>query len=295
MMDTTPLRVLSASALAHEVSPSQPVLDPILPVGGQALLYGAAGVGKSFLALGMAYAAATGGSFLGWRAARRHQVVYVDGEMGPAELHRRLALFGPPPRTLEFALVSLDRGPALDLAHGASQMRLMENWGYPDLVVLDNLSSLTGLRTSEDRWRDLQRFIVRQRRQARAMLLVHHANREGRPRGISRREDVLDLVLALRRPADWQPSDGARFEIHVEKSRSLHGPSVEPIVAHLQGAQWQWNAVRTATLDRGVALLKDGLSAEAVGRALGISRASAFRLQRKARQHGLIGRDGSPT
>ena len=62
-----------------------------------------------------------------------------------------------------------------------------------------------------------------QRRGGRAMLVVHHANKKGLQRGTNRREDVLDLVMALRQPADWHPSDGARFEIHFEKTRGLKG------------------------------------------------------------------------
>jgi hypothetical protein len=44
--------------------------------------------------------------------------------------------------------------------------------------------------------------------------------RMGRQRGTSRREDALDTVIALRRPDDYSPEDGARFEVHFEKLRN---------------------------------------------------------------------------
>ena len=100
----------------------------------------------------------------------------------------------------------------------------MANWGHPELVVIDNLASLVGFNSGDyDRWSDLQTFLIKQRRFGRAMLLVHHANKKGEQRGTNRREDVLDLVMALRRPVDYDPRQGARFEIHFEKARGLYG------------------------------------------------------------------------
>ena len=283
MMDT-----ISAADLARTALQRPTILDPILSRAGQGLVYGAAGVGKSWLALGIAYAAAAGTRFLRWRATRPHHVVYVDGEMGPAELRRRLALFGPPPPTLKLSLPSPEAGPALDLAHADGQERLMRSWGDPELVVIDNSSSLSNLCSAGDRWHDLQRFLLLQRHWERAVLLVHHANRGGRPRGISRREDAFDFVLALRQPASWLAGDGACFEIQIEKARSLHGADREPIVACLRGIDWHWAAVHDEPFERGIALLNEGLGAAAMGRALGISRASAFRLQRRARALGHL-------
>jgi hypothetical protein len=67
------------------------------------------------------------------------------------------------------------------------------------------------------------------RRLGVAVLVVHHANKKGDQRGTSRREDVLDLVMAMRRPVDYEPKEGARFELRFEKARGLVGEDVEPI------------------------------------------------------------------
>jgi len=53
----------------------------------------------------------------------------------------------------------------------------------------------------------------------------------GRQRGTSRREDSLDTVIALRRPADYSPEEGARFEVHIEKARSIVGEGASPFEA----------------------------------------------------------------
>jgi len=49
---------------------------------------------------------------------------------------------------------------------------------------------------------------------------IRYAGTNGRQRGTSRREDALDTVIALRRPEDYSPEHGARFEIHFEKLRN---------------------------------------------------------------------------
>ena len=49
------------------------------------------GVGKTYFALGAAYAVASGGAFLKWRAERPRKVLYVDGEMPGAAIKERLA------------------------------------------------------------------------------------------------------------------------------------------------------------------------------------------------------------
>src|SRR5204863_1041580 len=101
--------------------------------------------------------------------------------------------------------------------------------------VIESLASLAGLVGGDpERWSELRRILAIWRRRHQAVLMVHNTNRLGDLRGGSRREDMLDLEIALRRPSGWQPADGARFEIHFDKTRSLHGPACQPIVAHLR-------------------------------------------------------------
>ena len=104
---------------------------------------------------------------------------------------------------------------------------------------------------------------------------------------------MLDLVLALRRPADWQETGGARFEIHYEKARGLQGEAIEPIEARIQTdrlgvARWDWRPLHQSTFDRLVALIHEGLNAHQAGRELGLSHGATYRLRNKARALGLI-------
>ena len=80
-----------------------------------------------------------------------------------------------------------------------------------DLLILDNLSTLmtTGSEGASDSWLPMQNWLLRLRRKGIAVLLIHHAGVNGKQRGTIRREDALDLVIGLRRPADYSAEHGA--------------------------------------------------------------------------------------
>ncbi len=281
-----PRRLSAAEVMASEVPERHPILDPVLSAASLTLLYGPRGTGKTFVALSIAWAAASGSSFLGWQAPRRHRVLYVDGEMSAAEMKQRLGRLGPTPDDLHFMLAGLDERDFLDLASFEGQRELCEHWGrMPELLVLDNLSSLVGYSTNDpDAWTDFQRWLLDLRRAGVAVLILHHANKKGMQRGTSRREDVLDMVLAMRRPAGYAPSEGARFELHFEKARGVAGDAVEPIEARLQfdadgRIAWDWGKVEDMELRRVAALLRDGWKPYQIARELGMSKAKAYRLR----------------
>lgn len=300
MTNATGLSILTAGALlAADLAPRRDLLAPLLRSGTAALVYGPTGIGKSFFALGIAWAVAAGGSFLGWQAPRPRRVLYVDAEMGAAELRERLALFGPPPERL--ALLPYDRnsGPLLDLAEDAGIERLMTAWDDPDLVVLDPLATLAGLRSGDpERWHRLQRFVLHQKQMRRAVLMVHHANKEGALYGTTRRANAVDILLALRPPSSGSIASGnARFEIHVEKKGSGRGAPILPLLAELETdaegrGRWRWGPAEAGRLERAAALLNRGLTAREACQALGISRSLLFKLKAEARAKGLLNPEG---
>jgi putative DNA primase/helicase len=106
-----------------------------------------------------------------------------------------------------------------------------------DLLILDNLSTLasTTSESASDAWVPMQNWLLNLRRRGIAVLLVHHAGTNGQQRGTSRREDALDAVIALRRPEDCSPEQGARFEIHFEKLRNrVEGDGSVPFEASVE-------------------------------------------------------------
>ena len=295
MENTTGLSVLTAAdLLAADLPPRTDILAPLLASDTAALVYGPSGIGKSFFALGVAWAVAAGGSFLGWRAPRPRRVLYVDGELGAVSLRERLSLFGPPPQRLMISAHDLGTGPLLDLSEDAGIVRLMAAWNRPELVVLDALSTLAGLGSGDpERWDRLQRFLLHQRKHHRAVLMVHHVNKEGELRGTSRRENALDLMLALRWPDYGLASGNARFEVHFEKTRYHRGAPLVPLLAELETdeggrARWRWGPAAGSRIERLAALLNRGLTTHEAAQALGISRAWLFKLKAEARARGLL-------
>lgn len=114
------------------------------------------------------------------------------------------------------------------------------------------------------------------------MLFIHHAGKGGQQRGTSRREDVLDTVVALRRPADYQPDEGARFELHFEKARGFHGEDAKPFEAVLGAGGWGTRDLADAEQARAVALAADGLSVREIAQELGASKSKVGRMLAKA-------------
>jgi hypothetical protein len=295
MQNATDLSILSApELLALDMAPRGDVLAPLLRSDTACLLYGPPGIGKSFFALSLAWAVASGSSFLGWRAPRPRRVLYVDGELGAAELRERLALFGPAPPLLALSAHDLGGGALLDLAENDGVTRLMAAWNTPELLILDTLSTLAGLGSGDpERWTRLQRFLLHLKAYRRAVLMVHHANREGTLHGTTRRETAVDLMLALRRPDEALASGNARFEIHFEKTRGHHGVPLMPVLAELQTdagrrARWRWGPADGSRLERAAALFNRGLNPRDVGQALGVGRSTLFKLKAQARAKGML-------
>ena len=52
-------------------------------------------------------------------------------------------------------------------------------------------------------------------------------------RGTSKREDTLDVVISLRQADTYQVKEGARFQVHFEKTRHFAGEDAEPFQVQL--------------------------------------------------------------
>ena len=152
--------------------------------------------------------------------------------------------------------------------------------GNADLVIVDNLSTLCpSLKENEaDSWLPVQDWALSLRRANKSVLLIYHGGKGGTQRGTSRKEDALDTVMSLRRPPDYSPTEGARFECHFEKARGFHGPDAEPFEARLIGQQWQIGPIKsgddTETLK---ALHTQGLSVRDIADRTGVPRSTVHR------------------
>ena len=118
-----------------------------------------------------------------------------------------------------------------------------------------------------------------------SVLIVHHAGKGGEQRGTSRREDVLDTSISLRRPSDYIPTEGARFEVHFEKARCIHGDRAKPFEARLEirdnSTLWTIREIEDVNLARVKALLDDELSIRDIADETGLSKSTVHRLKKQ--------------
>jgi KaiC/GvpD/RAD55 family RecA-like ATPase len=276
------------------IKPRGMVLDPIIPEKGLAMVYAVRGTGKTYLVLGIAYAVATGTQFLKWKAPHARRVLLVDGEMPAAALQERLAKVvqgaTTEPADDMLTIISgdlIEEGGVGNLADPKIQAELEPHLEGVELLILDNLSSLTAvIRDNDaDSWNPIQAWLLRLRRRGISVLIVHHAGKGGEQRGTSRREDVLDTSISLRRPSDYVPTEGARFEVHLEKARGVHGEPAKPFEAKLEErgstAVWTMRDIDDANLARVRALLEDGLSVRDIADETGIPKSTVQRLKKK--------------
>ena len=131
----------------------------------------------------------------------------------------------------------------------------------------------------------MQQWLLRLRRRGVSVIVVHHAGKNGEQRGVSNREDLLDTSISLRRPSDYSPAEGARFEVHVAKGRGLRGAPALPFEAMLTARQdmtvWTVKPIEDVERTRVAALLADGLSIRDIAEETGIARSTVHRLKKK--------------
>lgn len=291
-----PLAPLTAAEfLARDFPIREKLLDPVIPAAGLAMLYAPRGMGKTYAALSIAYAVATGGPALRWNAPKPRRVLYIDGEMPAVTLQERLGAIvagagamPPDDDNLRFLAADLREMGLPNLASEAGQAALAAAATDAELIVLDNLSSLaSGMRENEaDDWSPMQHWLLARRRAGQSVLLIHHAGKGGQQRGTSRREDVMDTVIALRRPADYRTEEGARFEVHLEKARGLTGTDTAPFEAALStldngGMNWSVKDLAKVQEERVRELLASGLSVRQVADEVGMSKSAVQRLKQK--------------
>ncbi|OGT60915.1 MAG: hypothetical protein A3E85_03135 [Gammaproteobacteria bacterium RIFCSPHIGHO2_12_FULL_45_12] len=289
--------------LAMEFPPRELILYPWLPTSGLCMVHAFRGIGKTYLALAIAYAVATGGIYLKWQAPKRRGVLYIDGEMPATVLQERLlgimAMNGDAiiPDNIKIITPDLQSGCMPDLATEAGQALVDEYITDDiDLIIIDNLSCLArSIRENEsDDWNRIQSWVLSLRARRKSVLLIHHSGKGGTQRGASKKEDVLDTVIMLERPKDYDSSEGARFIVKFEKARGFFGEDAQPFEARLideNGIQsWLAQSLDDTTYLKVVSLLNKGMSQAEIAIELNIHKSGISRHAARGKDEGLIGR-----
>ena len=270
-------------------------LEPVIPEQGLIMLFAPTGTGKTYAALSMGYAVASGGNVFGWQSLEPKRVLYLDGEMSASAMQDRLSqiVAGSSTQAPEgfFRIVTPDLVPdgiMPNLATPEGQKMIEPLLEGVALIVVDNIATLAraGRENEAESWLPVQGWLLKQRREGRSVLLVHHAGKGGNQRGTSAREDVLDTVISLTRPSDYQTSDGARFIVTLTKARGLTGQSADPFEAGITelsagGLGWRVKDLKDARLEQVRELNGLEMSIRDIAEETGISKSTVARLIKK--------------
>lgn len=119
------------------------IVDPLLTIGGDSLLYGRGGLGKSLLAMTLARDIINGQPFLDRYTTHRGRVLYISADMTRQTLIDRLGRVFPylhEPDNLHF-LFTKGNFDCLELSADLPEIKAAVDFGA-DLVVLDTLRNL---------------------------------------------------------------------------------------------------------------------------------------------------------
>lgn len=299
------LRVVTLDEfLLMELPKQEMILSPFLPSQGLCLLYAKRGVGKTHVAIGIAYAVAVGGRFLKWRAPKPRKVLYIDGEMPAAAMQERLKrialsedLKPPAPDYLRLITPDLQDGPMPDLSTREGRAILMELVGDSELIIIDNLSSLfrSGIENEAESWQPVQDWALEMRRNGKTIIFVHHAAKGGQQRGTSKKEDTLDTVIVLKQPQDYRSDRGACFEVNFEKTRHFAGSDAAPFKVVLKeqpDGLWVWevsehveDGSEVITVAEAV---NEGLTIQEVTQRTGLTKSQVETRKSKAKERGML-------
>lgn len=200
-----PLRLYSTQELLALPS-STWLIQPVIPAGGLAVLYGPPGVGKSFVAIDMALSVAAGGLWQSHSVVQGN-VLYISAEGGTGigkRVKAWLLTRGTEARQAPVSWLT----QAIPVTADSNEMEILMNRinreleDPPDFIIIDTLARCFD--GDENQQEDMGRFIagVDMLRTAfeSTVLVVHHTRLDGeRERGNTALRGAADTMLSLNR------------------------------------------------------------------------------------------------
>jgi hypothetical protein len=299
--------ICSSSGLAQlNVPPREPILGEWFKEADLGFIFGARGLGKTWLALHLGRQCAEGGSVADWKVHQPRRVLYVDGEMALDSIRERDAALSTAPTDGMFylqheALFHLT-GKVLNLTNPIVQAAILEDCLRKKLkvLILDNLSCLfSGIKENDaDAWELVLPWLLELRRNRIAVIIIAHAGRNGFMRGTSRREDAANWIIQLAEAKDeGEIQNGARFVARFVKNRNATEADCPPLEWHFNKpkdetrARVSWKKISTAQIFR--QWIEDGVTnCKDLSEEMGITKGQVSKLATKAFAAGWLKKNG---
>lgn len=267
------------------------------------MIAGMRGGGKSWLAMLIAYAISAGKPLDPWGIGAGLPTLILDGEMRSASLQERLVLIHACNREdvsrkaaeknlhiVSRDCMSVEIG-SIDTLEGQRQIDAL----IPSdirLIIVDNLSAWTsGGREDSNSWAGIKTWLIAKRLAGIAVLLIHHAGKNGQQRGSSAHEDLLDYSILLTPLPGSSDRDDTRFSVQHTKLRD-NLPELRKAVEY---AIWvQDGALQFEVAPAGfqisahdaewLSLHEAGMSYEEIGRKFGVNKSTVSRRLKRLRE-----------
>lgn len=281
------------------------LLEPWLRTNNYVMISAMYGIGKTWFNLELAVAIAYGSTVGNWKcpAEQSRDVLYIDGEIGGAELQKRLRKLtkgrknesGHKVHIISSLMIAEKKITAPNFTYGHWQkalFKLLSDNPCIKVVVFDNVSSLfSGIdENSKQEWDKPNQFLLSLKAQDITVMLIHHHGKEGSKgqRGTISRLDNVDIHITLTKPPGYsQERDGAKFIVTFDKARGLRGEATRQFVMQLIDSKDETSArleaqahmTKKAAIQ---AMLQDGKAPQNIAEELGTDIAYVSRIKKEA-------------
>ncbi len=287
------------------------LLDPWIQESSIILLTGDPGVGKTWFAMAICYAIATGWNFGPWDTRKQVPVCYFEAEMAGVDQQERLRQLrhgsSQPDNFFYLSGAAIQQNSLAKPILSDKEVRrgitnALVKYGVK-FWVLDNLSSTTpGMDENEKKaYDEVNQWLLDLRHIGITTMVVHHHNKAGGQRGTSGKEDNIDLNVVLRRPKGYQADDGARFEVVFKKSRQFKQSQLRRMVGQefqlLEGtyADWSWKKQKKDKYLEAMIMLAEGYKNKYISEELNMSPSNVTKALKKGKEKGYFDRKGDVT
>ncbi len=196
--------VLQVMGLASELGAEQWNCGPI-QAGTVGFIAAKQGVGKSMLALGLAWAMSTGNDFADWAVARPQRVALIDVELNTRFLAKRLALYAWNPETIWLDWQDWREAHSMDyfmLGNTAHHAVLMSACADMDVIIIDNVTfCLDPVRPGElfnpETWNRVKELTDWAKAGEKTIIFIDHTNKSGIVAGSINKSRSADWILLL--------------------------------------------------------------------------------------------------
>ena len=225
-----------------DIPPRKAIIDPLIMEGSSMEINGGTGIGKTWFTLEMLCSICTGEKFLGkYEVANPRPVYYIDGEMPLESIRDRMNMIMAryiykykvseiPFHISNPLLFKNNFIPKINDTKITQPMfkdevkRFSDIYQKPLFICFDNLSCLTDYKENDnDDWTSMLDMYTELKHEGHSICHVHHVGKGGQQRGASRKHDALDTVIHLKRPEDYDASEGAVFNVRFDKHRHFAG------------------------------------------------------------------------